>query len=232
MLTDSLTYLKHSDDVWKTSILGGIFLLFGFLLLPLFLVWGYVIRVVDRTTHGDDEAPVFDDWGTMMADGAKTSVIVLGYALIPLVVGSVLVTGVWIATAGTPGSIGTAGFLLSGLVTIAVAVAAAYVIPAGIANFAAERRIRAGFEFETLRPVLSSGTYVTAWLIALGIVLVGGAVTGILNAIPFVGTVLGAMVGFYALVAAYYVIGHTWGDLQEIEIDEAKGDPSADRPAV
>lgn len=232
MLTESIEYLKNSDDVWKTSIIGGIFLLFSFLLIPLFLVWGYVIRVLDRTSHGDDEAPVFEEWGEMAVDGAKAFAILLAYSLVPVVVGGILFGGVWFATGGTPGSIGAAGFLFAGLITAALFVAAAYVSPAGLANFAAERRIGAGFDVEALRPVLSTGTYATGWLLAVGIILVGSFVSGILNAIPFLGTVLGAIVAFYALVAAYYVIGHTWQDLHPISVDETGGEPSSERPAI
>lgn len=232
MLPDAIAYLKRSDDVWKTSILGGLFVLFSFLLIPLFLVWGYVIQVVDRTSHGDDEAPVFENWSELTVDGAKAFVVLLTYAIVPLLVGIALATALWAATGGTPGSTGAAGFVLGGFVTVGVAIAAMYAAPAGIANVASKRRIRAGFDRETLRPVLASGTYATRWLLALGIVLVGSFVTGVLSTIPFVGAILGAIVGFYALVAAYYVVGHTWGELQEVEIDEGREEPSTERPAI
>lgn len=232
MLSESLTYLKDSDDALKTSIIGGLCLLFGFLLVPLFLVWGYVVRVLDRTSRDDDEAPRFEDWGDLTIDGAKAFAILLAYSLVPAVVGAVLFGGVWLATGGTPGTIGAIGFLLAGAVTLAAFVAAAYVSPAAIANFASERRIGAGFDVDELRSVLATGTYATGWLLAFGIVVVGSFVSGILNAVPLVGTVLGAIVAFYALVAAYYVIGHTWGDLHPVSLEGGDGEPSSERPAV
>ncbi|SDR17040.1 DUF4013 domain-containing protein [Natronobacterium texcoconense] len=232
MLSEAINYLKESDDVWKTTILGGVFLLFSFLLIPLFFVWGYVVRVLDRTANGNDEPPVFDDWSELTVDGAKASVILLAYALIPIVVGIVLVAAVAGVTGGEPGSAGAAALVLAGLVTLAVAVGAAYVVPAGLANFASERRIRAGFHLETLRPVLSSGRYAAGWLLAVGIVVVGSFVSGILSPIPFLGPVLGAIVGFYALVAAYYVVGHTWDDCRSIVVDEGDPEPSGERPAI
>jgi hypothetical protein len=232
MLSDAIEYLKDSDDAWKTSIIGGLCLLFGFLLIPLFLVWGYVVRVLDRTSRGDDVPPVFDEWGELTVEGAKAFAILLAYSLVPVVVGVTLVGGVWAATGGSPGSIGAAGFVLAGLITLVLFVAAAYVSPAALANFAEDRRLGAGFDFEELRPVLATGTYATGWLLAAGIVLVGSFVSGLLNAIPFVGTVLGAIVAFYALVAAYYVIGHTWGDLHPVAVDGTDGEASRERPAI
>lgn len=232
MLTESLTYLKDSDDVWKTSIIGGVLLLFSFLLIPLFVVLGYVVQVLDRTSHGDDEAPVFENWGDLAIDGAKAFVIVFVYSLVPAIVGAMAVGGVLLLTGGGAEAVVAAGVLLASLLTFGLFVAVAYVVPAALAQYAEERRIAAGFEFETLRPVLRSGTYAARWLLALGIVLVGSFVSGIFAAVPFVGAVLGAIVGFYALVAAYYVVGHAWRDLHEVAVDERDDDHSSERPAI
>ena len=232
MITDAITYLKESDQVWRTSIIGGLLLLFAFLLIPLFVVWGYVLRVLDRTASGDETAPAFEDWGELTVEGAKAFVILLAYSLLPIVVGGVLFGAVAIAAGGEFGSIAAAGAVLVGLVTFALVVAAAYVVPAALANYAEERRIGAGFERETLRPVLTSGTYATGWLLALGIVIVGSFAAGILASVPFVGAVLGAIVSFYALISAYYVIGRTWGELHPVQVDEGGPDFTADRPAI
>jgi hypothetical protein len=232
MLSKSLNYLKESDDVWRTSIIGGVLLLFGFLLIPLFLVWGYVVRVLDRTAQGNHEPPVFEEWSELTIDGAKAFAILLAYSLVPVVVGTALVSVIMFATGGSPGSIGAAGLIVAGLLTLALLAASAYVSPAALANFAAERRLRAGFDVDELRPVLSTGTYATRWLLALGIIVAGGIVSGALNAVPLLGTALGAVVAFYALVSAYYVIGHTWADLHPIPIDETDGESSSERPAI
>lgn len=232
LVIESIAYLKTSDDAWKTGITGGVLLLFGFPLIPPFLVRGYVVRVLDRTARGDDEPPVFEDWGELTIDGAKAFVILLAYSLVALSIGGVLFSGVSLAAGGTPESIGTTGTVLSGLVAAALLVAAAYGIPAALANFAAEQRLGAGFDLGALRPVLSSGTYATGWLIALGIVVVGSFVSGALDAVPFLGTALGAIVAFYALVAAYHVIGCAWRDLHPLPVDETNGEPSAERPVV
>ncbi|WP_255171779.1 DUF4013 domain-containing protein [Natrononativus amylolyticus] len=231
MLAEAIGYLKSSDDVWKTSVIGGLLLAFGFLLIPLFVVWGYVVRVVDRTAHDDEEAPVFEDWGEMTVEGAKAFAILLVYALVPLVVGSVIVGGVWAATGGAPGAVGGAIMALGGLLTVALLIAAAYVGPAAIAHFAEERRFGDGFDFETLRPVLSSGTYATRWLLSLAVIVVAAAVSGALNAIPIVGIFLGAVVSFYALVTAYYIIGHAWADARPVSLED-RGDFPREKPAV
>ncbi|RKD97940.1 DUF4013 domain-containing protein [Halopiger aswanensis] len=235
MLTDSLAYLTRSDEMWKTSIIGGLMLLFGFLLFPLFLVWGYVVRVLERTTHGDDEAPRFEDWGEMLIDGAKATVILLAYSLVPIVVGGVLAGIATLVAGGSVDSIGAAAAAVTGLVTFATVLVVAYAVPAAITNFAVEGRLAAGLDVGAIRPILASGTYAVAWLLALAIVVAGSLVTGALNAIPFVGVVLGAIVAFYALVAAYHAIGHAWFDLNPVPLEEMgndEGDASTERPAI
>ncbi|WP_247002076.1 DUF4013 domain-containing protein [Halosolutus gelatinilyticus] len=232
MLAESVTYLKNSDHVWRTSIIGGVLLLLGFLFIPLFLVWGYVVRVLDRTARGDDDAPEFDDWGDLLVDGVKAFAITLVYVLVPSILGGVVFGGIWTATDGNPGTIASIVLAIGGLLTVAAFVAAAYVMPAALTNFATDRRIGAGFDFETLRPTLSSGTYAVGWLTAVGIILVGTIVSGLLNAIPYVGTVAGGIISFYALVAAYYVIGHAWFDLHPVSVDERRDGPSDEQPAV
>lgn len=232
MITDAITYLKESDEVWKTSLIGGLLLLFSFLLIPLFVVWGYVVRVLDRTTRGDDDAPVFEDWSELTVDGAKAFFILFVYSLIPILVGAVLFTIAALIAGGEIGSIAVAGMVLGGMLTFGLLVAAAYVVPAAIANFAEERRIGAGFAFETLRPVLSSGTYATGWLVAFGIALVGGVVGSVLTEIPLVGIVLSAIVSFYALVTAFYVIGQTWEEVHPNQVGDRGSNLTADRPAV
>ena len=106
MLTNVVTYLKNSDDVWKTTIIGGLLVLASVLVLPAVLVWGYVVRVLERTSRGDDEVPRFNDWGALTADGAKAVAILLADGLIPFVVGGLLFGSVWLAVVGrTPGDL-------------------------------------------------------------------------------------------------------------------------------
>ncbi|MDQ2049495.1 DUF4013 domain-containing protein [Natronolimnohabitans sp. A-GB9] len=232
MLSDALTYLKDSDDVWTTTIIGGLFVLTSFLVLPLFFVWGYVVRVLERTSQGSVDPPTFGDWRVLTIDGVKTVAILLAYALIPAVVGAFLSGGVLLATGGEPGAVGAAALVASGLLVVALALAVAYTVPGALARFATERRLGAAFEVDALRPSLTTSTYAVGWLQALGIVLVGSIVAGLLGEVPVVGAGLGAIVTFYALVSAYYVIGRTWADLHPVSLEEASDESSTERPVV
>lgn len=220
MISESISYLRNSDDVVKTVLIGGLLTIVSFLLIPAFIVAGYLVRVLQRTMNGNDEAPVFEDWESLLVDGLKAVAITLVYGLIPAIVGFVLVGGGFVAAlSGDTGAlIGGASILFGMLLSLILGLAAWYIIPAATANFAETGRLSDGFDFGTLRPVLLSRTYATGWLMALGVIVLGGIVVSLLNVVPFIGALVGVFVSFYATVAAYYIIGHTWADLRAVEI--------------
>jgi hypothetical protein len=240
MITESINYLRESEDVFKTVFVGGILLLLGFLLVPTFTVVGYLLRVLRRTEAGDDEAPTFDsvdDAIEMTVDGLKGFVIAFAYGIVPALVGGVLVGGAvfsFVLGGATDSSgflgLGFLGLVIGVLVSLVLGLIAAYIIPAALANYAHEDTIGAGFAFGTLGSVLATGTYAKGWLMSLAVVVLGGIVLSILSVVPLLGTVVGVFVQFYFLVAAYYIIGQTWEQLVTVEMPE--GDTPSEQPAV
>lgn len=219
MISESITYLRNSNEIVKTVLIGGLLSLLSFLLIPAFIVLGYFVRVLQRTMDGNDEAPIFEDWESLLVDGLKAFAIMLVYGLVPAMVGFVLVGGgIMAALSGDVGSlIGGASILFGVLLSLVLGLAAWYIIPAATANFAETGRLSDGFDVGTLRPVLLSGIYATGWLMALGVIVLGGIVVSLLSLVPVIGALAGVFVSFYAAVAAYYIIGHTWADLRTAE---------------
>lgn len=240
MLQDALEYPRTGDDWTKTVLIGGILSLLGALVVPAILVLGYLVRVLDRTMHGDDQPPEFDDWGELFVDGVKAFAITFAYGLIPAVVAAAVVAGgvlsfsiVGGSGAGNTaaGGAGVAVVVVGSLLALVLGLLAAYVVPAAVAAFAETDRIEAAFSISDLRPVLTSGTYATAWVLGFAIVLGAGLLAGALNAIPVIGFVIGGFIGFYAVVAAYYIVGHAWGEHRELGSAEV-GETPAEGPAV
>jgi hypothetical protein len=235
MITESIEYLRNSEDWVRTVLIGGVLGLLSFLLVPAFAVTGYLMRVLRATMAGEETPPVFEEWGDIVVDGLKATVIGVVYSFVPGVIGAVVVAfGVAGAIAGGDSAAGALGGLVAigGLLVAAVlSVVAAYLLPAALANYAETGRLGAGFALGDLRPVWLSGTYATGWLYALAVLLAGGLVAGALNVVPFVGFVAGAFVTFYAAVAAAYIVGHTWADVHPVRLPD--GDPMPEeRPAV
>ncbi|MBB6646287.1 DUF4013 domain-containing protein [Halobellus ruber] len=226
MIEDALHYPRDDDDWTRTVLIGGILSLLGALVVPTILVLGYLVRVLERTMHGDEHPPAFDEWGDMLVDGVKAFAITLAYGLVPAVLAVVVVAGSILpfTVVEGPGAAGTAAgglglvvLLVGGLLALVTALVAAYVVPAAIAALAETGEVTAGFSVSRLRPALLSGTYAIAWLWAFAVVVGAGLLTGALNAIPIIGFVIGGFVGFYAAVSAYYIVGRAWGDHRGLE---------------
>jgi hypothetical protein len=239
MIQQSLQYLRNDEEQWvKTVLIGGILSLLGVLIVPTFLVLGYLVRVVRGTMHDDEQPPAFDEWGDLFVDGLKAFVVTFVYGLVPGLIVTVVIGGSifsFVAGGGSESAslvgLGMVGLLVGGLLAFVLGLLAAYVIPAAVAAFAETIGLGAAFSIGELRPVLTSGTYATAWGYGLAIIVVAGLVAGALNAIPVLGSIAGAFIGFYAAVAAYYLIGHAWGELRGVELNEPD-DAMGESPAV
>lgn len=234
MLEQSLGYLRNSDDWVKTLLIGGVLGLLSVLIVPTFIVYGYLMRVLRATMRGEERVPEFDDWGEMLVDGLKAFVITLVYSIVPLVLGVVFI-GFGLLTAFTGGSadsgilagLGTVGILFGILLTTVLSLVAAYIIPAALANYGETGRVGSGFAFGELRPVLSSSKYLTAWGYAILIALGAGILTGIVS-VTGVGAIVAPFVSFYVGVAAAFIFGTTWRDLHPVQMrDETMGEQPA-----
>lgn len=231
MIEEAITYPRNSDDALRTILIGGVLGILGFLVIPTILVFGYLMRVLRRSMDGLDEPPVFDEWGALLLDGVKGALVVFAYSLLPLIVLTVTVGGA-AASAILTGDVSAgaiAGSVLGVLVAGVLWLAAWYVLPAALANTVREDTLRGAFAFGELRPILFDGEYATGWLVALAIVIVGGIVVGVLNAIPVLGFIAGAFVMFYASMSAFYVYGRAFDAAQSRDgpAESRVGQPTA-----
>jgi len=209
MLGDAISYPRQGDDWLKTVLIGGVLSLLGFLVVPLFLVTGYLVRVLRSAAYDEAEPPVFDEWGDLLVDGLKAFVIGLVYVGIPLAllfagafalgVGGALVGG----SAGA--GLGIAGLLFA-LVMGVITIVAGYAVPAATANFACNDDFGAAFAFGDVVEVVIDGDYFAAWVLALVIGIVGGVIG---NLLAFV--IVGIFVLFYVQVSVYYLFGRGYG---------------------
>ena len=51
------------------------------LIVPIFLLYGYIFRIIKATLAGIDELPDFDEIGEMFVDGIKVFVVAIIYAI-------------------------------------------------------------------------------------------------------------------------------------------------------
>lgn len=207
MFDEAINYPRNCDSAVKTILVGGILSLLSVLVVPMFFLLGYYARVLRAVTGGAEEPPAFDEWGALFVDGLKVFAVGLAYYLVPTVIVGVSVGGA-LMNAIRSGDL-TPGALAAAFLGLAVAgvlwLVASYVLPVALTNFVREDRLGAAFAVGDLKPVLFSGTYAMAWLLAVGLFIAASVLTTILNVVPPLGFVLGAFVTFYASVAAFYL---------------------------
>lgn len=78
VISDSL---KYPSTNWKNVIILGLLFMFSFLIVPLFLLYGYVFRVIKASLAGIEELPDFEEWGEMLVDGIKLFLVHIIYML-------------------------------------------------------------------------------------------------------------------------------------------------------
>lgn len=217
MLRESLDYPRTGDDAVKTLLIGGLLTLASVLIVPTIVVVGYLLRVLRGADETD--APVFDDWETLLVDGLKGTAVTLAYFAVPILAGIAVAVGLLVTvstftvTSGTtavpPRSAVAGGGLvilalsLVGLFALSWSVAASYLLPAALARLATTDEMSSALAVRDLWTTVATGSYTTAWLLALAVSVGAGFLMGIVSLVPVVGAVASAFVFFYANVVAF-----------------------------
>ncbi len=196
--------MKYPSQDWKKVIILGILVLTSFLIVPAFLVMGYVFRALKWSIAGVDQLPDFDEWGEMFTDGLKIFVVELVYFIIPFII---IFLGIWVSI-GSLVALGASGndlmpaaafsalSLTWGLLVMGLIVAVIFGVffTIGIANMAYyDSKIGAAFRFREILNIINAIGWVDyiLWyimMIILGMIM--GAIAGVLGFIPILGWAL------------------------------------------
>ncbi|MGM0591075.1 MAG: DUF4013 domain-containing protein [Halobacteriota archaeon] len=208
-------YPMESDDWMMTILIGGVLSIFSFLIIPAFILYGYFVRVLRAGMANNPEPPQFDDWGGMLVEGLVAFVIGLVYQIIPIIVFWVTVGGSIMAMAsGSNAGVGAGflGLIGGGLISFILALVFGYVGMVGVANYAHEGNLGAGFDIGVITDVAFSGKYAIPWLYGVGFLIVAAIIVGVLNIVPILGSIIGAFVMFYAGISAGKLVGMGYAD--------------------
>jgi hypothetical protein len=217
MLEESLSYPTKGDSGIARILIGGVLLFFGWLLLPLFIIAGYLVRSLGQVSVDPEADPLpFEDWGGLLIEGLKATVISLVYALIPLVFIGVMLVIVGVGGSADSGIVAGVG-LLGLLTTLPGILVIQYLVPAALTNFAREGSIAAAFDFEALKPVLVSKSYILATILIFGVSIVGGMVLSFLS-IFLIGIVLAPFYYFWLALASQYMYGRAFADASNQQV--------------
>ena len=197
MFETALAYPKAGAGAPKRIALGGVLVLFSFLIVPLILLQGYYLRVLGSSFGGEPTPPSFEDWRTLFADGVKAFAVVFAYTLLP---------STCLFLAALVGGDGGGGFAVLGtgilIVSLLLYAVVSYVAPIGLVALARTGSMGASLDRAEIAPVARSGMYLRGWLLAALVFVVGSVVAAMASVL-----LLGVFVFFYANVAASYLVG-------------------------
>lgn len=76
----SFTYMFDDEEWIKKFIIGGVALLLGILIVPIFLVYGYAFQTLKNVRDNHPRPlPEWEDFGTLIIEGLKVFAIILVY---------------------------------------------------------------------------------------------------------------------------------------------------------
>lgn len=228
-IEDAVTYPMERDDWIVTVLIGGALSLLSVLLIPLFLVAGYIVRTIRANLDGEPEPPEFGDWGELFAEGFKATVIGFVYMLVPLIVMTFTVGAsmMAIATGGDAGAAaGIGGMMLGMLVSFVLFVVFGYLSAVALVNFAREERFGAAFDLDVIRDVAFDADFAVPYLLSIAVFVAASLV----NVVPFVGSLVAVFASFYAAIVA----ANLWagGFTQALDGDEPQGPAEVGEPVA
>jgi hypothetical protein len=179
LLRFSLRY--PARDGWEPVLVGGVVLLFFWLLVPLFVAAGYFRHLTRAAGRGDGAPPAFADWKELLVDG-----VTLVFVLLPAAIGYAL-------------AVFLAGQLHDTLAFL-VAIAGFYVYPSIYMNYAVTDDWKTAYSPATLTDQLTTTTYLYGFL--LYVFVVNGI--GVFIATLLLGVSLLTVVGWIVIWPVIY----------------------------
>ncbi|MFC4552648.1 MULTISPECIES: DUF4013 domain-containing protein [Halorussus] len=220
MFEDALSYPTNGESGVARILIGGVLGILAILIIPSFILYGYMVQAMTAVSRGEDEPPAFEEWGDLLVDGVKAVVIGIAYSFVPFV----LMVMVFVAmiggssaggdTAGVAAGLGLVGMLVALVLSFAIQ----YVLPAALTNFGREGSIGAAFDFDELKPVLLSGDYLKAVVLTFGIALVGGVGFLVFALVTLgIGYILAPFFYFWLYLAGSYMFGTAYANVSPVE---------------
>ncbi len=192
IISDSIRYPTSN---WGKVLILGVITIASFLIVPVFLLIGYLFRIIKATLAGLDELPEFDEIGEMFVDGLKVFVVGIVYS-IPVIIISLILTALTGSSSTAAIGLNPAmiwAFVLVYIVYIIVAVIVGLIEVIAIANMAYyDGDLGAAFSFSEILDRIAKigwGKYILTYIV-IAIVAFIGFLIGLLTLFILVGFIL------------------------------------------
>lgn len=210
------------DKQWISKLLIGVVMtLFGFLIVPALILQGYLVKIVRQVMGGqDNELPEWSDYGNLLRDGFYVTVgqliWFLPFILLLLIVG--VTTGGFtsmVEGSDASGLIATGGGLLMLCLGLLLVVAALFLTPALLIQYAIKDDFGALFRFSEVFDIIRNhmSDILIAFLVTVAAVFVVSLIGGVLGIIPCLGWIAAAAIGLASGPYVSFVGGHLYGQI-------------------
>ena len=81
--TEVLTYPFRNV---KDFLIGGVINIFFWAIIPLFFIFGYLVRIMQNTINNVDMIPDWKEWKDLAKKGIDSIFIIIVYIIVPLIV--------------------------------------------------------------------------------------------------------------------------------------------------
>lgn len=149
--------LKYPINDFKKVLIVGIITILSSLIIPGFLLLGYLLKIIKCSMNGISELPEFNQWTRMFTDGLMVFVVLFVYSLIPMVLiflgmGAALLPLFTTPGAGTLFDTSLSLGLISGLalVGIVLEIVVSFIIFIALGNMAYYGELGAAFRFKEI----------------------------------------------------------------------------------
>ena len=193
IISDSI---KYPSSNWGKVLILGVIMIASILIVPIFLLMGYLFRIIKATLAGLDELPEFDEIGEMFVDGLKVFVVAIVYAIpvyiIALIIG-VLMGGTTTAASLSSNPYMLWAFVIVYIVYIIVAAIVGLIEVIAIANMAYyDSDLGAAFRFSEILDHIARigwGKYIATYIV-IAIVAFIGFLIGLVTLFILIGIIL------------------------------------------
>ncbi|HEX7467912.1 MAG TPA: DUF4013 domain-containing protein [Methanobacterium sp.] len=193
IISDSI---KYPSSNWGKVLILGVIMIASILIVPIFLLMGYIFRIIKATLAGLDELPEFDEIGEMFVDGLKVFVVAIIYAIPVYIIA--LIIGALLGNTTTAASISINPYMLWAVVIgyivyIIVAAIIGLIEVIAIANMAYyDGDLGAAFRFGEILDCIAKigwGKYIATYIV-IAIVAFIGFLIGLVTLFILIGIIL------------------------------------------
>jgi len=164
--------IEYALKDWKTLLKLGLMYLFGFLIFPLFFVYGYSFRVVKVAVNGmiggEDELPPVNDFKTMFIDGIRLFIVRIAYLIIPVIIVAVLFY-LTFSFASSNNPLFFALIVAVIVIYIIISIIFSLMKIIAISNMAVEGSLSSAFDFKTILAIINSMGWFRLFIAYLGL---------------------------------------------------------------